>query len=334
MMKNKTNNIERNITIYRISDINFDRLIYLNPAGNSSTKLIHIKYNDEKHGKLPLLIQLPDIYMIDDIIEPDLRYVTHELVLPLICRTTDETRKLKKFFDQLDNKIVQDIKKNNDNWKNIFDFNNIKYKYKSFIRSAEGINNSIYDNGIIKLKFLKLKGFQTMVFNKNKQLINPSNYGNTFIDGCYVGSIVEIVSIWINKDIIGLDIRPHQIRVSSGPAPMFILNNNSFDNSDTSSEEFYFDATLDKIIDNNKNNNTDNNIDNELIYSDRIETITDLSELNNELVNSYKQYKSISNMHDIFTRGDISNELEYNENDYINYDDNNIDSSDDDLIFE
>jgi hypothetical protein len=204
-----------------------------------------LKYNDEDNNLKPPMIQLPDLYMNDDIKRLDSNYVTYEILLPLLSRNINTTQLVKSFFQSLDNKIVQDAKQYNTLW-NL----NPNIKYKMLIKNIEGDNvDNIYDNGIIKLKFIKSKGFNTRVYDCNKNIIKEKYYTQTLTGNCYIKSIIELVAIWIKDEVFGLYIRPHQLKVTdSGKLPVFSLKDYSFidDTESDKDEQLLYDTEANK----------------------------------------------------------------------------------------
>ena len=95
----------------------------------------------------------------------------------------------------------------------------------------------MYNNGLLKFKLVKSKNFDTIIFNKDKKIINSCDYNNTIIGGNYMKSIVEIVAIWAKDDVFGLYIRPHQFRITSGLPPIFRMKEQSFNDENENNNE-------------------------------------------------------------------------------------------------
>jgi len=213
-----------NIKIYKINEINLNNIIYSKPDESSETKLIYLKYNHNSH-KTPLLIQLPDLYMIDDIKELNINSnVTHEILLPIIGKTDETTNQVKNFIESLDNKVINDVQ----NHINIWPFKTNEIKYKLTTKHVNNTTNKIYSNGILKFKLLKSKSFKTNIYKSNKEIINDNMYKKIITGNNYIKSIIEIAAIWIKNDTVGLYIRPHQFRISEGGEPIHVLNKYSF----------------------------------------------------------------------------------------------------------
>lgn len=234
------------VKIYKLEEFNLNRLIYSNPDESSDTNLIYIKYNDEKLGPVPAMIQIPELFMIDDIKDLQSKYTTHEILLTIVAKTFHTTTMVKNFFKSLDKKIVDDAT----NYLNIWPFTGNEIKYKMIVRTVDNYMNRIYDNGIIKLKFIRSKGFKTTVYTTNKECIKKMHYKDILSGGCYVKSIVELVAIWIKGCVFGLYLKPHQFRIARGGIPIFSLKDYSFIDDSESGEEAY-DTEINKTEENN-----------------------------------------------------------------------------------
>lgn len=231
----------KNIKVYKTNEIEFDNIVYMNVERNDVIKTINIQYIDNiTKNRVPLLVQLDDMYMFDDIQEisddnsktKNKHLISHEIILPLVSKTISSTKSIKKFFMELDKKMINDAKQHIDIW----EFPKEQIKYKALIRYIEDSDNDIYDNGVVKFKILNSKKFTTKIYNKNKELIRPEYYKEYMSGGNYIKSVVEIVSVWIKNDIFGLYIRPHQLRVSSGPMPIITPDEYCFDDKTDDSE--------------------------------------------------------------------------------------------------
>jgi hypothetical protein len=229
------------IQIYKIEDIDLDKIIYMNADLSSDVKIIHLQYIDN-NGRYPLLIQIDNLYMIDDIQKvSNKKCITHEVILPLVGKNAKSSEKVKNFFESIDKKIICDAK----NYVNIWPFDTKNIKYKALIRYVDGVNNRMYDNGVIKLKFIRSKNFKTRIYNKKKTPVEESQYTEIFNGSCYVKSIVEIVSVWIKNGIFGLYVRPHQLKVSVGFPPIFTPKYYSFDDgTESNDDDFIYDTEV------------------------------------------------------------------------------------------
>lgn len=235
------------ISICKIQNIDFNNITYGKKTSDNNIDIINIQYIDKNGYRNPFFVQIDDLYMTDDVQEiKDMRGITHEILLSLISRNTQKTEEIKDFFEALDNKFMEDAKKND--W-GVKDTD----KYKTYIKNIdtdgyeekEEIKNYIYNNGLIKLKLIKSKKMRTIVFDKKKNIINEEHYMNVLKGGNYIKSIIEIVSIWKKDDVFGVYIRPHQMRISKGSPPIFVLKKYSFeDSSDTIDDNLISDTEV------------------------------------------------------------------------------------------
>jgi len=233
------------IKIYKIDEINLENIIY-QPSNDKSS--IYIQYNNNSNIT-PLMIQLPNIYCVDGIENINDKYVTHELILPLICKTKNMTKNLKQFLTDLDDNVIKSSRNNKDEWGL-----SENSKYKILIKDIENTNEKIYTNGILKLKFIKSKYLTTRVFNQNREIVPEQKYIETFSKKCYIGSIIEIVSLWKKDDVFGIYIRPHQIKILEGPPPVIELEKYSF--IDDSDDECPYDTEIVEFTKNRVENNS------------------------------------------------------------------------------
>lgn len=223
------------VKIYRLEEIDVDRIIYSNADFSHSTTNIYTMYNDPTLGKVPLLFQIPELLMTNPINFINMKCITHELIL-LFKTKNEKANKVKNFFTNLDNKFIQDGKVNYNKWRFSKDI-----RYKFLVRDYE---SNDYKDGIIKLKFVKNKTFQTRVYNKNRDIVNQKNYDNVFRDICYVKSIVELVSLWIKDGYYGAYIRPHQVKVLDEPIKKIKLEKYSFVDDSESEDEICCDTEV------------------------------------------------------------------------------------------
>lgn len=222
--------------IYKLPDIDFNKIIYSEPIMSKNITHIYTSYNDNNQGNIPLLFQVPSLYSPDSTVPIQSDNVSHELLLPLVCKNQKTTNQVTKFFNGLDKKFMKDIKKNKKRW-NIFDH---KLNYEIIVKPVES-NDYIFRNDAIKLKFIKTDSFQTKVYDGKKQLISHRNYKKIFDGNCYVKIIMECVSIWYKDNKIGINLRTHQVKVTKKHPPVTILSEYSFADSEKkdSSEEFF-----------------------------------------------------------------------------------------------
>lgn len=225
-MENKILKLEQ----VRMNNINFSK-----PTKIKSDIVVPIyyKFNENKLGKVPLLIQVPSLYLNDSNNGKDL------IILPLMGKTEQSTKLIGEFFNNLDTTIISNIKKILYELKNEkkyrIDFSNISYK--SIVNEIEGDDNEIYINGLIKYKLYNTKEFSTKVFDENKNLVHPQNYQDKIIKGVYIKSIIEINSLVLRDNMIHVYIKPHQLRIIEDKINNVNLENYSFIDSDDENEK-------------------------------------------------------------------------------------------------
>ena len=209
--------------IYKISEIDLDNCKYLKPLITESETLVDIKYNDQNLGVVPFIFELPPLYAIDEIIPKISQYITHELLIPIICINNNVTDKVIKFLTNMDNVFMNDIKKHKNEW-------NIKgdmLSYNSIIKEIEN-PGVVFSNGALKIKFINSPTFKTVVINKYGKQVKLEDYNNIFNGNCYVQIILECVSVWYSNNKCGVYLKPHQILVEYNSPPNAILSTYSF----------------------------------------------------------------------------------------------------------
>ena len=143
--------------IYLLNQIDLDKIVYSKVNEMNDKKLIHIHY--EKVGQ-KLLFQTPQLLNIFDIQK---NQYFNQLILPLHdCNL--KVPMLIKFLKDLDLKIVNDAKKNKNEWFK----NKTAIKYKSLIKNLYTSNSQTNhyspskddekycENGLIKLTYFKI----------------------------------------------------------------------------------------------------------------------------------------------------------------------------------
>jgi len=310
--------------IYKPDEIDFDNISYSKPVDyNRHISSIYISYD-----KNPLLVQLPGLFCIDGIEKVNNRSISHELLLTLNSTSNTKTATIKTFLENLDRKLIVDAKS-----KYSWGENAGKLTYKVVVRQSNN-DNPLYDNGVLKIKFIKSNGFSTVVYNSNREIIPESQYFNTFNENCYVSMILEFVSLWKNRSgVFGVYIRPHQVRVKYGLPPANILTEYSFSRvssddpkSSTNSEKPHIDNELENI------NNTEHIEKVELSNIDPVSTKYVLNYENEiiEPVPSDQQYNNSST-----PSGELSiSPVEQNNQKLQSPDIKSVSESDSDLIYE
>lgn len=219
------------VKIFKINEVNFDNIQYTNISNQNGVNVVNVSIINNKK-KLPLLVQIDDLYMPDDILQSKVNGKTiYELVLPIAGRTMEDTKSIKTFFENLDNKILNDAKQ----YRTLWGFSD-NQKYKSILRKVEFDENDnenveeniFYKNGLLKFKLLENSNYAPSIYDTNRTKIITNDYVNKVTGGNYVKSIIEIVAIWSKNNIFGLYIRPHQFKITNGLPPLFELPEYSF----------------------------------------------------------------------------------------------------------
>lgn len=268
-----------NKKIYYPDQIDLERIIYSEMDTSNEISQVYISYDDPILGLRPLLLYLPSLYCCDDVNVKGDNCTIFEILLTLLGKNKEDEQKIISFFRKLDDKFYKDgiehekiAKENNaKTW-----FNDIsKAKYKQIIKTSEN-PDYVYQNGIIKIKGIITNNFQTKFFYKEGKRIIPKKIPKAFSKKCYIKSIIEVVSLGINRNsnVYQAFIRPHQIRISYGAPPVPIFEDYS-------------------IID----DSDENHLDNSSVDSDN-NIYTNISEY--EKNKSYKIFQKDTNEHSEF----------------------------------
>ena len=179
---------------YRITNINFNNLVYSKCKKRENKKVIYVKYQDRDKMnnfvfQLPTLLNIGEFNEINNILEID---------FPLYCKDREKDKILIDFFKDLDKKIISDAKLNSRQW-----FGDISSsKYQNIIRKTNS-DNQFLENGLLRLKILKTPNFETYIRINNKRN-NLSNIKSP----CWAKILLEFYAIWINKNGFGGYFRP------------------------------------------------------------------------------------------------------------------------------
>jgi CRISPR/Cas system-associated endoribonuclease Cas2 len=191
--------------IYLLNQIDLDKIIYSKVNEMNDKKLIHIHY--EKVGQ-KLLFQTPQLLNIFDIQK---NQYFNQLILPLHdCNL--KVPMLIKFLKDLDLKIINDAKKNKNEWFK----NKTAIKYKSLIKNLYTSNSQsnhysptkedekYCENGLIKLKLTNgIKILEKDCNNKEFEIKLDDLKKQNFMR-----LIVELYAVWVSKDVFGIYLKP------------------------------------------------------------------------------------------------------------------------------
>jgi len=205
--------------ILKFNDIDYTKIKFDNPIDSSllspkeykkGFSVIYINYNNN-----PLLIELPSVLL------KSYNNDNKTLLLTLNSKENKYDTKLNDFFNELDKTIIINVSK----------------KLKSLKIKTKDLNYiTLLQTNDLNEKYIKLKVLNdTKLYNVNKQLVMSDKYTNMILDKTYVGSIIQIVSILFNHEVIFVNIKLHQIRVSYHSPKQIVLSDYSFNDSDNES---------------------------------------------------------------------------------------------------
>ncbi len=272
------------IKIFKANEIDMDKLIYLDI--NKEHNIVYIQYDDDKYGRLPLVFELPELYMVDDMID-DGSTNSKELILTMMSRTVRDTKTVVRLFNQFDKKLISDGKKQSLKWGLANSTNSNKYRYKSLVRSVDS-DSRYYENGAIKLKLLN-GTFKTVVYDGDRNIVPIHNYEKVIRRNSYVKTILECVAIWIKDGVYGIYLRPHQMKIVYGrvvpPLTGIIKCDITNDSLDSTSDDSDISDGTEEV------SNTSTSTDDESDVSDESSSDSDDSDRKGDKKRSYRGYR-------------------------------------------
>jgi len=304
------------IKIFKLNELDLVNMTFMEHRNN----IIRILHND-KH---PIFFETPELFCIDKINVNKTKYSTHELLIALVGLNNTNTEIIINFFKTLDNKFIDYGKKNI----NIWPFTDKSIIFTSTIRQIDidSLNyNNCYDNGSLKMKFIKNEKFNTLAFDKNNNTIETSDYDKYFIGNIYVKLIFEVASIWIKDNIYGLYLKLHKIKIVNTEQKLlnnisncnmkYYLENNSDNNLENNSDNNLEDNNSDNNLEDNnsEDNNSDNNPDNN---SDNNSDSDDSDDININLSKYYNE-KILNNQNNIILNTNNKEDKEIEDFDYL-----------------
>jgi hypothetical protein len=200
---------------YKIDNINFENIRYVEKKETPDKTIIYTKYED--NGKLTnFVIQTPSLRNVNEVVN---RKGINELEIPLLGQNNIKTDKFVGFLNNLDKQITSDGKINTEWFNNFYNGNVIRYQ--KTIRECED-----YKKGMIKIKIIKNDNFETILQVNNKDAIEIENIEKD----SWIKMILEVYAIWINKNGFGIFLRP--ILVSFKPFDKIEYNYTFLEESD------------------------------------------------------------------------------------------------------
>jgi hypothetical protein len=180
---------------FKISNVDFSKIVYPKDRINDKKKIILIKYNEK--GKLKnFVFQTPTLLNIG---KAQMFNGYHEIELALVGKEKERVNYFIDFLNQLEDKIKSDARFNASNWFNITDENQT-INFQKIIRESDE-----YNNGTIKLKIIKNNDFETILQQNNSKKIDV----NSIPEDSWTKMILECYAIWINSNNdFGIFLRP------------------------------------------------------------------------------------------------------------------------------
>lgn len=242
-----------------IKDIDLEKINYLSFKEKSNKKIIPIKY-----GNTNFVFQIPSLQFNNHIERHD---TYEELELVLHSKNNDQTDKLIKFLNNLENKIKKDASSNVNSW--FFNNSNTAISCMNFqkiIRYSENFNSPV-----LKLKIMKSYDFETSLFNIDDNDIEKKITSSEIPKDSFCKSIVECFAIWINSsNDFGIFIRPIVLSFSLKKKLNYnyVFNDeeseDNIDVPDTDINNNMFLRIVPNTVGSNVNNTTNSNLHNEL----------------------------------------------------------------------
>ena len=225
---------------YFFNNLDFNNIFFTGSKDiNNNIKIIFIKYNDKNKIK-NCVFQLPTLinnHIIDN----------NNFEINLKCNNKKKTPKIIDFFNNLDNKIILESKKNINWFNNINDKSNIKYK--KIIKDTHTC-----ENGCINFKLNNYSDFTTKI------LLNNIIYNDILpLDGnCQI--VLECYGIIINniKSEFELLLRPIILSFKLN-YNYILLDSDSEDNINIKSNKIVNKESNNKESNNKESNNKESN---------------------------------------------------------------------------
>jgi len=175
---------------YKISMVNPNQIFFKNIKESKNKKIIFIKYKDDNVLK-NMVFQLPTLVN-------NIRTENNEVEISLECVEEFKTPKIIDLINLIDEKIVNEAKKNANIW---FDHINDKTKI-NFHHSLRESNDSL----MLKLKIIDSKEFKTNIILNNNE--SEKILFNEIPTTGKLKVVLECYAVWIHGDTFGLILRP------------------------------------------------------------------------------------------------------------------------------
>ncbi len=168
---------------FKISEIDFDKLLYSDPVKRNTKKNIMFRYSHNGEQK-QFLIQTPELVCIE---KPKIINNIYEITLELRSKSQKKVNNFINFINKLDSKIIN-LSQSNESW-----FNGGNGIYHKIIR-----DDPKYKNGILKLKVKN-----SINLSKLLKVSKDGQKQKSSIDNITANSRVKVV-----LDVFGLWIKP------------------------------------------------------------------------------------------------------------------------------
>lgn len=171
---------------YRIYEIDYNNIVLRKLKESNKRKIIFLKYRDTNIKNF--VFQLPKLVN-------NISVVDNQLSIPLLCNNEEKETQIVKFFNDIDNKIMEIAKTKPEWFEHFTDTSNIKYQ-----RIVQDMN----DLSCIKVNIIDNDDFKTQLLINDKEEIEVDEIPN---DG-FVKIILECYAVWVANNSFGILLRP------------------------------------------------------------------------------------------------------------------------------
>ena len=263
---------------FKISGIDFNKIVFPKIKVNQNKKIILLKYND--NGRLKnFVIQTPTVLNT----RAPIKYNGYsEIELAMVGKEKVKVNKFINFLNNLEDKIKENAQYNASSWFNLTD-NDTVLNFQKVIRDSDE-----YPTGTVKMKIIKNNDFETVLQLNNSKRISI----DSIPEDSWCKMILECYAVWINaNNDFGIFFRP--ILISFMPKEKQIYNynfiedseeNNDFDIPETESNNIFMNigANVEELT---KSLN-DSTTQLELNFQDQKEQVLDINIKDSFLSNS------------------------------------------------
>jgi hypothetical protein len=206
---------------FKISNIDFGKIVYPKNRSNDNKKIILMKYNDK--GKLKnFVFQTPTLLNIN---KAQMCKGYNEIELALVGKERDRVNSFVDFLNKLENKVKSDAQFYASSWFNVTDENQT-INFQKIIRESED-----FPTGTIKIKIIKNNDFETLLQLNNSKRISV----DAIPDDSWSKMILECYAVWINSNNdFGIFLRP--VLISFTPKEKEVYNYKFLEDSDEDNE--------------------------------------------------------------------------------------------------